>query len=184
MSLDIPQILFGDAILYHNLALGLLNEQTFHGTLRMTGYPSFIAFIYWIFGVNPGAVLAVQILLHILTIFVLYYLIKALFSKKAALIGACLYSIEPLSWYYTFTLLPETLFTFLFLSAFTLLVKSRYFLSGIIFGLSIFVRPVPQYYPFLLMFVLLLRPNYLKSCGMLLLGIFLMTSPWMVRTYV
>ncbi len=81
MSLDIPQILFGDAILYHNLALGLLNEQTFHGTLRMPGYPSFIAFIYWIFGVNPGAVLAVQILLHILTIFVLYY------SSFAPLLG-------------------------------------------------------------------------------------------------
>ena len=85
-------ILVSDAKEYHELGLHLLSTgrypvNTFVSTKRTPLYPWFLAFIYSIFGVKPYVVLVLQILMNLISLFLVYKISGLFFDRKIAIIN-------------------------------------------------------------------------------------------------
>lgn len=158
-----------DAKTYHSLALELLLGE-YTSTIFPPGYPAFIAML----GANPYCVVAVQVVLHILSIGLVWAITGRLFSRKAAWIASAVYSLDITSWFYVFQVLSETLFTFLLLAWFLLLARGSKPMAGIMLGLSIYVRPIAQFIP------VVIAPLAWKTAIVALMVL----APWIGRNYV
>jgi 4-amino-4-deoxy-L-arabinose transferase-like glycosyltransferase len=147
---------------------------------RTPGYPLLL-----LPGVVVGSVdavtIALQIVLGCLTVYLVYRIALLLFrSERAAVFGALLYALEPLSILYSSKLLTETLFTavttlFLFLLLKYLAGGSLLYLpaSGAALAASVYVRPVMYYFPLvmtalLLVWVLVKRRAVWRGLGAVL----------------
>ncbi|PQP35626.1 hypothetical protein C6A37_01635 [Desulfobacteraceae bacterium SEEP-SAG9] len=189
------KIIVNDALQYHNLALEILEDLSFSSTIRTPGYPSFIAMIYLIFGVRPWVVLFIQLLLNIFSLIMVYLLSKMFFNNKISIIATFLYAIDPHVIFYSTTLLTDTLFVFLFLSSILSLIQGLsnqkalfLFLTGFFLGLATLVRPISQYFIFIVLLIVLFYPDIkwsfrLKAIPCFLFIFILTISPWMFRNY-
>ena len=112
-------IVISDAIGYNQLALSLVTNKSFNhfDNLRTPGYPVFIALIYDISNESVWFVLFVQILLSLISVFLVFKIASKIFSENIALLSAFLFAIDINQAYYTLTLLTETLFVTLFISS-------------------------------------------------------------------
>ncbi len=102
-------ILVGDPDGYHNMALSIINSGSFSyhkympfekikgdvSAERTPGYPLFVSFVYFLFGVRPWLVILFQLLVNVGSLILIYVLAKKVFEKKIAIIAALLYAIEP-----------------------------------------------------------------------------------------
>ncbi len=102
-------ILVGDSDGYHNMALSIINSGSFSyhkympfekikgdvSAERTPGYPLFVSFVYFLFGVRPWLVILFQLLVNVGSLILIYVLAKKVFEKKIAIIAALLYAIEP-----------------------------------------------------------------------------------------
>ena len=171
-----------DSITYHNPALSLLeygkfsvslNHPDFPETIRTPGYPLFMAFIYYLFGVKPWVVILFQILLSTLTVIMVFDLGKRLVSPSVGFIASIFLLLDPVSFYYSEVLLTETLFTFLITltiwsSSFLFLYKNSNqkprliwaIVAGISLAFATLTRPISYY---LIFFVLLFFIIWLKK---------------------
>ena len=193
------RILKYDALMYHSIAQALVKDHSFDSvtthTVRAPGYPGFIAIIYECFGERPEIVLAFQLVINIITLIVIYSISVRLFSKPVGIVSTLLYSIDPFPVFYSLTLLTETLFTFVFLSAIAFLLfgmmdnkKAYHLIAGLLLGLSMLIRPIVQYFPLMLVFILMfsLRRHIserIKACGIMIVGVLIVVSPWLCRNY-
>ncbi len=196
--------LFPDSVGYLKPAEELLHTGRFadggHAELTRTpGYPLLLL---------PGIVLnkvvlvtiALQVILSLLTVWLVYRITALLFeNESAAAAAALLYSLEPLSILYTSLILSETLYAAL-LAAFCFCLfdylKRRQALGNLILAAlalaaSIYVRPVGYYLPILVSLVLLpvLLLRFRKLKYVLHAAIFLALSfgpvaAWQVRNRV
>ncbi len=196
--------LFPDSVGYLRPAEELLRSGRFADgdrpeITRTPGYPIFLV---------PGIVLgkpvlvtiALQVILSLLTVWLVYRSAALLFgNQKAAAAAAFLYSLEPLSILYTSLLLTETLFTSLVTAFFFCLAdyfKRRQalgtlILAGLALSASVYVRPVSYYLPVLatlaLLPALLLRFKKLKyalHAVAFLAASFAPLAAWQVRNKV
>ena len=146
-----------DSRAYVNLAEELIETGNFARgdkpeIKRTPGYPVFLTSGI-ILGDLEGFTIFLQILLSCLTVFLVYEIGLRIFNKPScALLGALLYSLEPLSIVFCSTILTETLFTF-FIMAFLLFII-RYIqdqrfrdliISALFLSASVYVRPVSYY---------------------------------------
>ena len=160
----------GDSLVYGDLARNWLlhgvygisdNGQIVAVDIRMPGYPAFLAACFHIFGVEHyGAVVRVQLLIDLLTCFLIALGARHLFSEGAAKIAFALAAVCPLTANYTATPLPETLAIFAAAVALTFGLRavirmraappwdvahsfalSDWFISGLGIALSIYLRP-------------------------------------------
>lgn len=196
-------ILIGDAIGYQRLALGLAESWSFAGeTFRTPGYPFFVAIIYSVFGVKIWLVLFLQILLDLVSVYIIAEVGRLLFSRKAGLIAAVLYAIDPVAIFCTLTLNSETLFILLLVAAVYLFLDGSLnrkhgslIFSGVLIASATLVRPLAQYYALIMCIFALVwhldwRPNWRQSmrglsAAGILVGAFALTSaPWVLRNYV
>lgn len=161
-------------------------------------YPYLIGLAWTIFG-EGGSIFGVrfsQIILACLTVIVAFLVGKRAHSKPVGLIAAgalafdTRYIIES-SEIYT----ESTFIAMLFLAIwmFTLAVQIRsvsaLLIAGAFLGLPALVRPVAQFMPFALcVWLLWRRPNTvlaaIRDCLYLLLGYYLITLPWELRTII
>jgi 4-amino-4-deoxy-L-arabinose transferase-like glycosyltransferase len=201
-GVSVEQIVQGDATEYHILAHNLIEKGEFTSgseanSRRTPIYPFFIGSVYLIFGELPWVVLLFQLIIDSLTAVLIFILGQAIFdNKKASIIAAALYAFDPLVALYSYKLLTETLFIFLFvifLLFLFLAIKRRriklFVLSGLFLSLAILTRPITQYF-----FVIGSAAIFLLSgeamtrrlkYSVLFLAAFLLTIlPWQIRNYV
>lgn len=181
---------------YHELAKAMLGWDFLDNTIRTPGYPAFIAFFYWIFGVNPTIVYAVQLLLSVFSVFMIYRIGNLFFSEKISSAAALMLAFDPHMIIFSFNLLSEALFVPVILVMTYFLLKfyqtdtPKYLLFASVFlAASAYIRPVtlylaPAFFP---LFLVLGNGSFqkkLKSWGMMLFIFFLLLSPWYVRNLV
>ncbi|MCM8818101.1 MAG: glycosyltransferase family 39 protein [Candidatus Omnitrophica bacterium] len=160
---------------------------------RSPGFPIFLAIIYKIFGHKFLFAKIGLAILSSLTAILLFFLSKILFNEKLGFLSSFIYSIYPISIFWTGYLAPETLVAFLIiLSVLLLLIGEKKgneikFLSlgCLIFGYLCITRPTfIIIIPFiLLIFLLKYKKKILKKLFLMLIFSFLFPLLWGIRNY-
>jgi|GEM_PF-3481512 len=187
-------ILESDAKGYHDLALCILDSGNFcRDGFRTPGYPLFISAIYFVFGVKPYCVLFAQIFVNLFSIVLVQKIATRLFDAKAGFVAAVIFAFEPHNLMYIFSLWSETLFVFILLFSFLLLLKAvkggskkMMLATGLFFSIAILIRPVLQFYPVAIIFFLLLMfwktpKAMLARVACFIIGIAMGVLPWLIR---
>lgn len=170
-------------------------EPRLPDSVRTPLYPFFIIALFSLFGAYK-AVFAAQILLGAGTVVLSWLLAKEFLSRRGALAVGILMAIEPLSAYLTGIMLTETLFTFLFLLSLWLFVRFLLertlvilFISSLLLGISMLVKPTVQYLPGLILLALAfnhrfrLKTDFAKE-AVVVVGVFILCiAPWAYRNY-
>ncbi len=132
--------------------------------VQTLGYPLFLGLIYKIFGHQYNWVIVIQVLLSLLAGLIIFVLAKQLFGEQVALVSTCLFSINLGFLIYSQFLLTEVLLATLLLAGierFLAFCKTTNTIvlaqSGLLFGLSVAVKPVALFYILILLFLLLVR---------------------------
>jgi 4-amino-4-deoxy-L-arabinose transferase-like glycosyltransferase len=170
--LSVPTHPISDFKEFDRLAVSILDGNGFSridGTptaYRPPGYPFFLAGIYSVFGPNDLGARLVNILLGVLTCWLIYILTGQLFDQRTALIAALLIATFPSLIAWTNILATENLFLPCALGAFITFLKGvklhpvRWgwlILSGFLIGICGLIRPLALLLPFILVLTLILR---------------------------
>ena len=132
------------------------------------GYAYFLATVYSIFGIhNYLAAGIIQVLLDLLTAFLIFLIGKRLWNDWVGLIACVFYSFYRPFIYYSATLLSDSFILFtnvlcLFLVYWTLERperKNRWLLAGLSFGLATITKPTILLFAFLSFFLIFLSPT-------------------------
>lgn len=191
-------VLHGDAIGYHDLALGILHSGSFEsfGAFRTPGYPGFLSAVYAVFGENPVPALFIQIIISSLTTVLVFFWARLAVGQRAAIVAGSLYALEPRSVFNAVTLRSDTLFVVLFLASILLLVvglkrgRTRAFLfSGLLLGACTLVRPVAQLFPVAVLVLTLFYAGTRwrfrwTAAAVFLLSFLVVLAPWLYRNHV
>ena len=203
-----PIVNGGDSESYAFLAGNMLENGVFSSSkeapfvaemFRSPGYPAFLVpFLFAFDSFIP--VVFVQVILVILSALLVYAIGRSLYSEKIALGTALVFALNPAIIFYTFTILSDILFLFLFLAAIYLLFfrthtspYSTYLsiaLGALILGYAILVRPAGLYSVWIILPFIVLW--YASKTGIkkalvcaLVFGIFSLSAlvPWYLRNY-
>jgi len=129
---------------------------------RVPGYPLFLS-AFWNFGEQGyTAVPAIQFIIALFCVYLLYLIAKKLFSEKVAQVTAVLFLIEPTFLAINYFVLADTLFILLFLAFIYQLIlffqqgQNKYLVSSSLFlSVGMLVRPVVMYVPIILVITFL-----------------------------
>ncbi len=159
-----------------------VNSESF---LITPGYPLFLSIFS---SENLKLIIFCQFLLLGISQFILFKLIVQYTSTKVAYFGLILFLLESSTGLESFNLLTETLFNFIFVIFLYLFgnIKARnrvLYLSGLVLGLALIVRPVGQ----ILLIPLLLMVTFKtwrRQAVFLLLIAVAVSSTWIIRNQV
>lgn len=139
------------------------------------GYPTFIAAIYKIFKPEKKYLIWVQILLTLLTCFLIYNISGFIFGPSSAVFAFVFSALNVGFITFSNFILTETILTFLltyFLYLFVLFLHKRslyyLFISGLILGGSIFIKPAAIYFIFPVLLLILFFNSGKKVKALLL----------------
>lgn len=160
--------------------------------LRVPGYPALLALILFLFA-TLYALPFVQILLSAITVALIYLLGARYFPRPVAIAAAAVYMLDPIVIYAAWTPISESLFMLLLVgSVYALGSEHRrawlpYVAAGILFGLSVYVRPTGIYLaPLLALFALVPSGSWriaAQRAGIFLIVFACVLTPWMIRNY-
>ena len=191
-------ILDGDGLQYHAIAVGFLNgvplSETNWATDRTLGYPYFVTAIYAVSNNSIWLVLAIQTLMNILMVPIIWGIARSLFdSRRAGTIAAGLFALSaiPAAWATRF-LFTETLFTFVFVIFLAVSLHAwkrdsfRWFLlMGVLLGLGSIVRSVLQFFVLIPLLIILLQIRSVRNkvivAGALIVGLVAVIAPFQLR---
>ncbi|HZS44620.1 MAG TPA: glycosyltransferase family 39 protein [Blastocatellia bacterium] len=201
----------GDTIVYEKLANDIIATHTFSisdsapyvpNDIRTPGYPLFIAAIYVVFRHHETPIRLAQVLLDILTCFLIAMIVLAIAPDpnrmRMALLAFAIATVCPFLANYTASILSETLTIFLTTLALFFCINAlkrggvRYWLlSGITCGLTILVRPDSVLLAAAIGITLLVALFAKKDFKSLVIGasafgfsIIAVMSPWIIRNFV
>lgn len=181
-----------DSRIYFGLAEKILDGKGLGGSGRYPPlYPLFLAGIYGLSRNNTVLVQLVQTLISGALILCVYLLGKQVFSQETGLLAAFLVAIDPFLNYFNAKLLSETLFIFLLVLSFLLLVRSldEYkfsFSTGLCFGLSNLCRSVIfGFVPLVVIGCVSSQPKKMKFLlsTFFICGVLVILFPWTIRNY-
>ncbi|MFH1700162.1 MAG: glycosyltransferase family 39 protein [Candidatus Zixiibacteriota bacterium] len=163
-----------DTVRYVNIAEGILGINTPDEDAVLIfgpGYGFFLSLVFFLFGKGALAVLLIQIILSSLSCLLIYKLGKELTDSKAVgLIAGYLLALSFTSISLANIILSDTLFFFLFLLGNLLFITGlkqnsfRHFIySGVIIGLSVYIRSIGQMWPLAMLLLILIYPVKNKS---------------------
>jgi len=159
-------------------------------------YPLFLAFCFAIGGFNTLAFFVPQIILSSFTCILIYLISEEIFNKQIALIAGFAVAFHPDSIFWSSFARTETLFIFLFVLGFFLLIKGNLrknvrliYISAAAFGLACLTRiTFTPFVPILFFWqVYAFSKNRKKSFKVaIIMGliIFAVLLPWGIRNYV
>ncbi len=139
--------------------------------------------LFSLVGLPESTVLYLNPLLAVLGVWLLYFLVDEAFNARTAIISACLLFVLPPYWYwasfYFSNILAVVLFLAAFLFAFKALNQGRiwfYALSGLLFSLTLLVRPDFVYFlpAFLVLLLVKWRSIKVKYLGVAV-GVFVIS---------
>jgi len=182
---------FGDAHAYDQLGKSLAEGKGYSDqdgnptAARAPLYPLLIGIIYFLFGPSLFAVRLFQVILGVLSCYILFLLGRKAYNIPVALIASFLFAWNPYLVYYTGHLLQETLFIFILLITIYLLSylneKTRFsLLAGGFAGLAVLTRETFVFYlPFLLVGLLIvIKGDILSKFKKTLLFFFVFSMVW------
>ncbi|MBE0447526.1 MAG: glycosyltransferase family 39 protein [Actinobacteria bacterium] len=199
-----------DSVMYSTIANNLIAGKGYVGNDHMIArsgqptafygpvYPFYLAMIYAVFGQSQQIVLASHILLALITIILVYLLGKKLYGRTEGAIAALIFAVLPQIIYYNFLLITETLYIFLevlfFILVVALLQKKRPWILalaiiGVLFGILYLCRQGILIFPVIFLPVLWLRYRdngytwLLQSTFVFMVAALLVITPWAVRNY-
>ncbi len=162
---------------------------------RPIGYPMFLGLIYKIFGVHLWAAYAANLCLYLATAYLVYAMAKLIFSEKAGLLSAFLFTVYPISIFSVTLMTDEHLFLPLwYLGLYLLLrelkghrVRGAIFWYGLIFGYAAMTRTNAVFMPFVVALAAFLMRRSWKKIVLSFIGVALMMQlvnlPWLLRNY-
>lgn len=165
------------------------------GIFRTPGYPTFLAIVYYLFGHSYQAAFISQALLDALSAVLITLIGFTLVPPRIALIGGCLYALYPYSAYFCGVLSQDTLLTFNVLAALYLTTQVdlrlpsrwRWLLVGLTIGIAALVKSILILYVFVPAVLVLFAVRGLRlkigALAMLVLGVAVVISPWVLRNY-
>lgn len=168
-------------------------------TNRTPGYPLLLAGLYLIAGRehSPILIVAVQVVLSVLNVWLLIQIGKKLFTPTIANVAGLLYALAPATLIFTGLVMTETLFATLLLVSFYLLIQilnaSGRRLWGlavafsVCFAVGVYVRPIGLYALPIPLLATAVRLGWNRRTFVLLLTMVLVyvisMSPWYLRNY-
>jgi len=196
-----PLRLLTDWATYHELAVLWVTTGEYTDGHYPTGYfppgwPFFLSRLYLIFGENPQAGVIANIILGLGIVYLGYRLIHRIWGTTPARWTAIILAIFPSQVLATNMLCSEILFTFLFLLSLDIVLRQslnqrealgRSFMSGLLLGLATLVRSITLVFPLVILPFFLRQPTGNKVAVFrwlaLVIGLSLVTVPWIVRNY-
>ncbi len=182
-------VLWPDSIQYYNAAAALIERGTFArvSIYHTPLYPLFLSFFFFS-GRTPAAgaiVLAVQHLVGIGTVLLLYQAGKKITGRTSAFIASLLLSVHPLLLYYERVIQTEILFVFLCMVLFAVLqrlfsapsVRSAA-VCGMAAALVTLTRPVALCLPVVFAFLVIFKERRAGNAVILLLVYTVILAPW------
>jgi len=156
----------------------------------------FFAAVLWLFGDHMWSIVFAQWVVDVATCVVLFFISMEIFQdRRVAFIACLLFAFYLPGLIFTFLGWSEPLFT-LVLAGFTLsLLRAlrqpsiwAYALSGALLGLAVLARPIMQFYPLVILPLLLWAMNRsrnraLSSFAVFFLAFAAVLSPWVIRNY-
>jgi 4-amino-4-deoxy-L-arabinose transferase-like glycosyltransferase len=142
---------------YLQLADSIRLEGRFHASeheegLRTPGYPAFIALVQAVFGEQVGFVILVQVLLTLLTAWLILRIARTLGGERAGMAAAWMYALCPNVLFWAATIMTETLFAFWLALALALVTEGTVRKSwgwsaagGFALGTAVLTRPIGLY---------------------------------------
>lgn len=134
---------------------------------------------------GEGAIPFVAPFFDVLLIAATYFLAKTLFNPSAGVLAALFVSVHPMLTVFGLVPLVESLFAFLLVSAFVFFQREKFLASGILLGVAYLTKYNGMLAILSPIFYLLVWGGHGKYRKLLLLliGILLVTSPWLLRNY-
>jgi len=193
-------ILDGDAVTYDRIARGFLNGLWITDMpwahVRTFGYPFFLTAIYFISNNAIWLVLAIQTLMNILMVPMVYLTSKTIFrSQQSGTFAAALFALSsiPLAWAARF-LFTETLFSFLFFIFIMVSLRIwrsesfRWFLLlGILLGIGTIIRSILQFFVVIPVMIILLQDRTIRNKILMaiaiLIGLLVTIAPFQLINY-
>jgi 4-amino-4-deoxy-L-arabinose transferase-like glycosyltransferase len=163
------------------------------GLRRPPVYPLFLRAVFEVFGPHYAAVVAIQLVLSVATVALVYWLAQLLLPRTLALLAAFLLAIDPASIVFANQMMTETLFAFLLTLALALTIlalrRSEPILAavaGLVLGVGVLTRPVATYVPLVVVPALVLvsaprRRRSLIIAAALVLGFAIPAGGWLAR---
>ncbi len=159
-------------------------------------YSYFLAFFYKLFGFNVYSLLLPQIILDALNSTLIFLLALNIFnSRKIALFSGMFYAFNPHFILLSIQLYSETLYFFLMLAAFLLLIGFSYkpklktlFISAMFMGLAALTRSILLVFvPFVFIWLAIVlfkdKNKLFKSWLVVFISLSLVIAPWVARNY-
>lgn len=146
-------------------------------------YPFFLAFIYKIFGHSYPAVWIIQAVIGAGSCILVYFLARMAFNQKVAIVSAIINAFCFDIIIYTGMLLSETIYIFLVLACLFCFFKQRYWMAGILAGLSALARPIIMVFYLILLLWGLKERRRIKNIPVFFFFLSLIISPWIIRNY-
>jgi 4-amino-4-deoxy-L-arabinose transferase-like glycosyltransferase len=181
---------------YIQPAVVLVTEGGYNdpSAIRTPGYPLFLAAVFVVFGQSLAAVVAVQLLLNLLTLFFLFKIGQLLLPQDETWLSVILFALALEAIFTAFFILTETLFAFLLAATTWALVKYRASpgwgwaaLAGAVTGYAVLTRPIAMLYPLATALVLLFSKSAWRTrLAHLTLNLALtaaLVAPWILRNY-
>jgi len=177
--------------------LPIAQSQDIH---EAPAYPIFIGAVYKVFGEDRVALIYVQIFVSLLSIFLLFCLVREVFDYRVATIAAMVFVLDPMQFFFSQIILSETLFVLTMIFAIWMAVRLlRYYDSpnrvrhalvlGLALGLATLVRPLAYYLVFCFMVGITFHhlASVRRVSGLLptilaaIIGFAVLVAPWHVR---
>lgn len=151
-------------------------------------HPLVISSLFSIFGISDFTAMLSSSLFFFLTIPLIYFLAREMFSKSIAVIATSIFILHPTILRYSISGLTEPLFTFLLTLGFYILIKydsiKSFFLLGIILGLAALTREVAIYYlPGFLAYIFFYKDRRAKNSIVLLIAFACLMAAYWIRNY-
>lgn len=205
---DPSRIFANDSYSYISSATALLKTGRFAISpenpepqlIRTPGYPAYMAGIYLIFGEDNLPVVVFQILISIVTVFLVYIAARELWDDYCAIAAIILFSVDPGSFFSSQMILSETLFTFFIMVMAAASVhlwvnrkpRIKYLLVlGLALAFATLVRPISYYllFPIIIMLIALRRrlgltlKDLARGLIYFVLPWIMLVGGWQVRNY-
>lgn len=187
-----------DSIEHHLIAQNLVEGNGYTMYNHPTAYRApfltfYMAFCYWIFGVNFAVVRVGIILMSLGLIWAIYQLGKELFNSNTGIWAAFIAAVYPHFIFYNSRIFTETPFALFSVLALLCFVKynrtdslKNLYLTAIFLAMTILTRPVGfMLVLFIFFYTLLRRPHSTnaKNAAILLVIVIMCSAPWIARNY-
>lgn len=177
---------FPDTEVYYTAGQSLLTYGNVDASNLMPLYP----LLSYLTGGQSGLI-TVDIIISVLTVWIVYYLANALFhNKRVGLIAGLISAVYPHFIFYSISRLTETLFVFSLLLVFLFYYQKRMLLGHVTLAISILVRPTLDLIAPIIIYIFsrnVHNDNFQKSIMHVLkysLIYSLIMAPWWMHNYV